>query len=75
MNKLLLNANELSDMLGVSVRQIWRMRDAGVLPPPIEMGKRCIRWEIGVIHDWISSGGPHVRRTGWKPSNKNRKQM
>lgn len=68
MNRLLLNVKELAEMLNISVRQVWRLRDAGAMPSPLALGDgRCLRWDASVIQEWVSAGAPHVRRTNWKP--------
>ena len=68
--KALLTVSELGDMLNISPRQCWRMRDSGHLPSPLELGgKKCLRWDADVVRAWIADKCPHVRRTGWKPGN------
>ena len=38
------NAKEFAEILGVSKHTIYRMRDAGELPPTIPIQRRVIRW-------------------------------
>ena len=45
---VLLSATELARMLAISVRHVWRLRDAGNLPAPIKLGK-LIRWRKAAI--------------------------
>ena len=61
---LLLTANDLAEMLQISERQIWRMRDTGRLPVPIELGPKNIRWPREEILDWIDAGCP--KRQVWE---------
>ena len=42
------NAKTLSEILGVSYRHIYRMKDAGKIPQPIEIGK-CLRWDLDEV--------------------------
>lgn len=39
----LIRAKEVAQLLGASVRQVWRLSSCGVLPPPISIG-RSRRW-------------------------------
>ncbi len=50
---LLLSAGALAQLLGVSVRHVWRLRDAGDLPAPIKLGK-LIRWRRAAIERWLA---------------------
>ena len=49
---LLLSARDLSSLLGVSTRSVWRLRDSGNLPPPIQLG-RLVRWRRAAIDRWL----------------------
>lgn len=49
---VLLSATELARMLAISVRHVWRLRDAGDLPAPIKLGK-LIRWRKAAIERWL----------------------
>jgi predicted DNA-binding transcriptional regulator AlpA len=40
----LFTAQEVAALLGVSIRQVWRMRLSGALPAPVRIGKRSVRW-------------------------------
>ena len=67
MKDKLVSAGQVAEMLGVSLRGIWRMRDGGRLPVPVTLG-RLVRWRESDISAWIGAGCPDVRRTGWVPS-------
>ncbi len=64
---LLVTASELAKLLGVSVRQIWRMNSAGKIPKPIRMGN-CVRWMIKEIEAWLEAGVPD--RVSWESIRK-----
>ena len=49
----LLRASDLAAMLSVSVRTIWRMRDAGELPQPVRLGNKLVRWQRRDIETYI----------------------
>jgi predicted DNA-binding transcriptional regulator AlpA len=43
MIEAMLDVNRLADKLGASVRTVWRLVSAGVLPKPVQV-RRCTRW-------------------------------
>jgi hypothetical protein len=45
----------MADLLQCSVRQIWRLRESGSIPPPIQAG-RWIRWSRAVVDRWLEQG-------------------
>jgi predicted DNA-binding transcriptional regulator AlpA len=50
----LLTAIDLARLLGLSLRQVWRLRAAGVVPPPVRIGRRGVRWRQGDITTYLS---------------------
>jgi len=56
---LFVSAKELSLMLGISVRQIWRLRATGQLPKPIYLGS-SVKWKINEIAEWVESNCPDL---------------
>lgn len=54
----LIDAAELARLLSVSKPTIWRLREAGKLPPAIALTTQCIRWRRDVVLQWISDGCP-----------------
>ncbi len=55
------DANDLAALLKVSVRKIWRMRDANELPGSLQLG-RLVRWPKSAVDAWIASGCATTRR-------------
>jgi len=51
----------LAKLLDVSVRQLYRLDDAGKIPAPIALGSSCKRWSIEEVQEWIRAGGPPRR--------------
>jgi prophage regulatory protein len=45
----LLTVREVAARLGISRWTVWRMATEGILPPPIRLGRRIIRWRIADI--------------------------
>ena len=43
MIEAMLDVKRLAEKLGASVRTVWRLVSAGVLPKPVQVG-RCTRW-------------------------------
>lgn len=52
---LAISAGELAEMLGVSLRQVWRLNAAGKLPKPIRLGG-SVRWNRDEILKWFEAG-------------------
>jgi predicted DNA-binding transcriptional regulator AlpA len=53
----LIDAGAVAQMLSLSVRQVFRLRDAGKLPKPVKLSRRCVRWNRATILDWIARQG------------------
>lgn len=62
---LLLTARDVSKQLQVSVRTVWRLRSAGKLPKPVEVGG-AVRWRNDEFQKWVAEGcrssSPAARR-------------
>lgn len=54
-NPIAISARELAQMLGVSLRQIWRLKSADRLPKAIKLGG-SVRWNRQEIIDWFEAG-------------------
>ena len=50
----------LARMLGISMRQIYRLDDAGKIPAALALGT-CKRWSIEEIEAWVRAGAPPRR--------------
>jgi len=55
---LLLSANDLAKLLGLSLRSIRNLDSAGKLPRPLRVGG-SVRWRRAEIFSWIDSGCPN----------------
>jgi prophage regulatory protein len=51
------NAKQVARMLGVSVRQVWRLHTTGRLPRNIRLGN-CVRWRVEEICAFVEAGCP-----------------
>lgn len=49
---LVLKAEQVAELLGISVRSVWRFSSAGELPGPISIG-RSKRWDRRTIEEFI----------------------
>ena len=54
---LLLDVVAVAQLLGVSVRHVWRLADAGEFPRPLSVG-RLKRWPRSAVVEWISAQTP-----------------
>jgi excisionase family DNA binding protein len=59
----LLDVRTVARLLGVSVRTVYRLADAGRMPAPVRLGA-LVRWPRRAMLDWISNGCPVVRNVG-----------
>lgn len=56
----MIDAKKLAELLGTSLRHVWRMRSAMRLPTPVTLGKKLTRWRLSDIKQWIADGCPSV---------------
>lgn len=56
---LLLDAQSVARLLGVSVRHVVRLADGGRMPRPRKVG-RLLRWNRREIEQWVAAGCPKV---------------
>ena len=54
---LLVRADEVARMMGVSERTLWRLASAGRVPQPVRIGRNT-RWRRAEVADWIAKGCP-----------------
>jgi len=59
------DANQLAEMLGLSVRTIRRLDCSGKLPKPVRIGG-AVRWRRDEIDAWLAVGCPD--RDKWEAS-------
>ena len=58
---LVVSARELARLLGVSIRQIWRLNSSGKLPKPMRLGG-SVRWLRKEIEAFVEAGCPDRQR-------------
>lgn len=56
----LVDVQDVARIMGISAKGVRRQVDAGQLPGVIRVG-RLIRFDVQVIHSWISAGCPPLR--------------
>ena len=44
------------EMLSLSKRQVFRLKSAGLICPPVKVGQGAIRWRQSDIERWIAMG-------------------
>lgn len=60
----LLDVKAVAQILGCSVRHVYRLSDGGKMPKPVRLGG-LVRWRLdgpGGLKEWISEGCPAVRK-------------
>ena len=58
---LLLDIEAVAYMLSCSAKHIRRMRDAGLMPSPVLLGKKLL-WNQDELREWVAAGCPRIRR-------------
>ena len=56
----LLTAKAVGEMLGLSKRQVFRLKSSGKIPAPVKVGG-SIRWVESEMSAWIIAGAPDRR--------------
>ena len=51
----LLTVKEVGELIGLDRVTIYRLRQQGRFPRPIQLGKRTIRWRTSEIQEWIAN--------------------
>ena len=51
----LLDVRSVAALLGCSTRHVYRLADAGRMPPPVRLGA-LIRWRRADLDAWIAGG-------------------
>ena len=58
----LLDVRAVAALLDCSPRHVYRMADAGRMPPPVRIGA-LVRWRRADLDSWLGNGCPAMRRT------------
>jgi prophage regulatory protein len=59
----LLDVEQVAALLHCSPRHVYRLSDAGRMPPPVRLGV-LVRWSRQALDSWIASGCKPVRQQG-----------
>jgi len=57
----LLDVQAVAEMLGCSVRHVYRLADRGAMPSPLRLGS-LVRWSKASVETWIADGCPSCRK-------------
>ena len=61
----MLTVDGVAKMLACSPRSVYRLADAGRIPPPVRIGG-LVRWPRATLEQWIADGCPVPRsRQNW----------
>ena len=55
----LLSVIDLARRYGVSQATIWRWRESGILPAPVKVGPKLVRWTGEAIDEWERERNMH----------------
>lgn len=66
----MISIDELSGILGMSKRTVWRLLSVGRIPEPVRIGGST-RWRLDEVRRWIDSGCPTANNSA-HPSASNR---
>ena len=66
--ELLLDSIAVAKMLNIGVRTLWAFTASGVVPAPIRLGGRMIRFSAIEIREWVKAGCPP--RQVWEKTKK-----
>ena len=55
LTRRLLTIGEVMDRCSISRSTIYRMMESGVLPRPVKIGERAVRWYEFEIDDFVAS--------------------
>lgn len=47
--------NQLAQDLGVSLCTLWRWRQQGKMPQPMQLGPRLVGWKRETIEEWLKN--------------------
>jgi len=59
----LLDVRAVAALLDCSPRHVYRLADAGQMPPPVRLGA-LVRWRRQDLDDWMAAGCRPVRQPG-----------
>jgi len=59
---IMLTVQGVAVLLACSPRTVYRLADAGRMPPPIKLGA-LVRWSRDSIDAWIAAGCPNCRNS------------
>lgn len=66
--KVLLDVQTVASMLDCSARHVYRLADAGRMPPPVRLGA-LVRWHRATLDEWLSGGCRPVRTAASQSSS------
>lgn len=59
----LLDVGAVASLLSCSTRHVYRLVDAGLMPPPVKLGA-LVRWRRHTVEQWLENGCPAILRKG-----------
>jgi excisionase family DNA binding protein len=59
----LLDVKAVAQLLDCSRRHVFRLTNAGKMPPPVRVG-HLVRWQRAAVESWIAAGCPAMPTRG-----------
>jgi prophage regulatory protein len=59
---MLITVRDLAELLSVNRRTVWRWLRAGILPRPVRLTTRTVRWRASVVQRFLDDAGTGGRR-------------
>jgi hypothetical protein len=62
-NEQMLGLTETAHLLDVSIRTLQRMAQRGEGPVPLRWGRKCTRYQLGIIRRWLENENRRAQHT------------
>lgn len=56
-----LDVRKVADVLDMSIRKVWSLRDSGYMPAPVKLGG-SVRWLESTLSEWMRNGAKDCRK-------------
>jgi predicted DNA-binding transcriptional regulator AlpA len=58
----LMTADDVAELMRVSRRTVFRLRRRGLLPPPVNLSDKLVRWRWSDLRDFLTTLTPRQTR-------------
>ncbi|MCR4414122.1 MAG: AlpA family phage regulatory protein [Thermoguttaceae bacterium] len=67
-DRLLIDTKQAAQLLHVSTRTLFKMYKQKLMPEPIRLGGRFVRWSLEELREWVKHGCPPRREWQFPPA-------